>query len=171
MSQRCSIIYNDFHWYQYFLIDGIVWFILLPMISSMDVVVYIFFYLFFIYYLFIFTLCKLFIFVLYILHCYILTLWAILACYILRLLNYTSVTSHCQRIDNQNCRSVGKYGLSSTDKQISSGGIPKLEPSSCLIKFLRWLFLSLQRPDDQKSRGVGKSGLYFADAKNLSGGI
>lgn len=140
------------------------------MISSTNVVVYIFFYLFFIHYLFTFVLCKLFIFVLYILRCYVLTLWVTLACYVLCLLNYTLIIFYCQKIDNQNCRGIHKYGLSFANKQISIGVIPKPKLLPYLVKSLHWLFLSCQRPDDERSRGVGEKSLFFADEENLSGG-
>ena len=141
------------------------------MISSADVVVYIFFYLFFIHYLFTFASYKSFIFVSCILCCYVLTLWATVSCYVLRLLNYTSVTSHRRRIDDQNCRGVGEYGLSSADEQISSGDIPEPEPSPCLVKSSRRLLPSRRRPDNQRSRCVGKRGMFSADEENLSGGV
>lgn len=165
------MLYNNFYWYQSVLIDGIIYSILLQMIFSTDIIVYIFFYFFFIYYLFFFALCKSFIFVLCILRCYVLILWATLAYCVLRLLNYTLVTFHCQKINNQNCRSVGKYGLSSADKQILSNGILERKPSFCFVNSSCWLFLSCQRPNDQKFRGIGKKSLFSVDEENFSGGV
>lgn len=74
-------------------------------------------------------------------------------------------------MNDQNCRSVGKYGLSFTNGQISSGGIPETEPSPCLVEYLQWLLLFGQRPDNQRSGNVGKRGLFSTDEENLSGSV
>lgn len=71
----------------------------------------------------------------------------------------------------QNCKGVGKSGLSSADEKNSIGGILEPEPSPCLDRSSRWSLPSRQRTDDQRSRGVGKNGLSSADNENLSDAV